>query len=43
MLERFTDVWSTFGDIISALPDDVVTVVAFVFCGVGIIGVLRSF
>ena len=43
MLERFSVVWATFGDIISSFPDDVITVVAFIFCGIGVVGVLRSF
>lgn len=43
MLEHFSAVWVAFGDIISSLPDDIITVVAFVFCGIGIVGVLRSF
>ena len=42
MLERFSEVWSTLGDIISALPADVVTVVCTVFILVGVVGALRT-
>ena len=42
MLAEFQVVWSTLGEIVSALPDHVVTVVCTVFCLVGVVGVLRS-
>jgi len=42
MLAEFNMVWNVFGDIIAALPNEIVVVVAYVFCGVGIVGVFRS-
>lgn len=43
MLSEFRLVWDFFGSVISALPNDIVSVVSFVFCGVGVVGLLRSF
>lgn len=42
MLAEFREVWSILGSIISALPANIVSVVSFVCCGIGIIGFLRS-
>lgn len=42
MLQQFQLVWSFFGDVLSALPADVITIGSFVFCGIGIVGFLRS-
>lgn len=42
MLLEFQLVWNTLGSIISALPSDVVNSVVFVFCSIGVIGILRS-
>lgn len=43
MLQQFQLVWSTFGDILSALPSDIVICFSFVFCGIGVVGLFRSF
>lgn len=42
MLSDLSSVWSILGIIIGAIPADVTTAVAFVFCSIGIIGILRS-
>ena len=42
MLSEFRLVWDVLGTVISALPNEVLSVFAFVFCGVGVIGFLRS-
>lgn len=42
MLSAFLNFWNTLESIISALPGDITTVFSFLFCGICIIGMLRS-
>ena len=42
MLMQFNAVWNTLGSIIGSIPTDVSTVVTFVFCSIGVVGILRS-
>lgn len=42
MLAEFQSVWTTLGDIISALPNTITIVVCTVFCYVGIVGIMKS-
>lgn len=43
MFVEFSAVWSVLSSIISALSDDVITSITFVFCAIGVVGVFRSF
>ena len=42
MVSSFLNFWNTLEAIVSAMPGEITTVVSFVFCGVCIIGMLRS-
>lgn len=42
MLSQFRIVWDFLGEVVSAIPSDITSVVSYVFVGIGIIGILRS-
>lgn len=42
MLVDFTVFWNFLREMFSAIPSEIVAVASFAFCGVGLIGVLRS-
>lgn len=42
MSAEFREVWTVFESIISFMPGEVLTVVSYVFCSIGVVGILRS-
>lgn len=42
MLAQFNEVWNTLGSIIGAIPSEIITVVSFVYCAIGVVGFFKT-